>query len=363
MRRAKLHLAWKDIGDERYWYARETIKMLDPDSGKTKTKRKWHSLGVKGRTKRRTAESALRALEDEMSSSQVLVSDVSVNASIQEYLSVCTASVRPKTLQIYTSWLGDFAGRFGSLQMTEVTPRHVEYWKTDLSKRYAPTSVNIGLRSLRTWMTWATRSGFIERSAAASVKPARVPARTFPPFIPMKLFIEQVLPNVPVPRHRVAFCLAMLAGLRRQEIATLRWSQVDLKRREIRIESIEGFETKSGHGRVIPIYSTLQRELSTLPRKGMYVLGTGSGNVPADASAISHAWVRTVRALRASGLDIPAVSLHGLRHSFATWLAGDAGLSLHALRALLGHSNIQTTMIYAHIQPQIAVEQARRVDV
>lgn len=59
----------------------------------------------------------------------------------------------------------------------------------------------------------------------------------------------------------------------------------------------------------------------------------------------------------------PPITFHGLRHSFATWLASDAGINLRVLQSLLGHSTISTTMIYAHVQPQMAVEAAKKVDV
>lgn len=55
------------------------------------------------------------------------------------------------------------------------------------------------------------------------------------------------------------------------------------------------------------------------------------------------------------------VSIHTLRHSYATHLL-EAGLSLRAIQQYMGHSSLQTTMVYLHLTDSAAVDARKAIE-
>ncbi|MCT2541225.1 site-specific integrase [Sedimentimonas flavescens] len=132
-----------------------------------------------------------------------------------------------------------------------------------------------------------------------------------------------------------AFRLLILTGCRLREIQTLRWDYITDTGMELP-------DTKTG-ARRIPLPAAARAVLSTLPRTfgNPYVIeGKLEGSHITD---LQHPW----RRLRArAGLD--DVRIHDLRHTYAS-NAVSSGMPIQMVGRLLGHSQIQTTMRYAHL--------------
>jgi integrase len=134
-----------------------------------------------------------------------------------------------------------------------------------------------------------------------------------------------------------AIRLLMLTGCRCGEIKKLRWSEVDLERRCLRLA-----DSKTGR-RTVYLNTSALEVLAGIERvegNPYVIVGAKPG---AHLVGLSRSWYR-IRAK--AGLE--DLRLHDLRHSFAS-VAAASGLSLPMIGKLLGHSQPITTARYAHL--------------
>ncbi|MCI8421978.1 MAG: site-specific integrase [Lawsonibacter sp.] len=166
--------------------------------------------------------------------------------------------------------------------------------------------------------------------------------------------------------------LAGSLGLRREEICGLKWENVNFPRRVVYIR-----EARTAYGATIvqketknrasvrtlympeDVYQLLtqeqQRQELELTKPTGHVVLDQKGQ-PYSPNALSLAFTRFVRKH-----DLPRVTLHGLRHSFAT-IASFQGVSLFDIGKALGHSTPATTgRIYTHLIDRTHEETLMRV--
>ena len=152
-------------------------------------------------------------------------------------------------------------------------------------------------------------------------------------------------------KHRAMLAMIYALGLRKGELLALRVGEVNLERGTVHVTSGKG-----NKDRILPIPASLRLLLESYVREYDPEHWFFEGQYGAQYSETSIQRVFT-RAKEHSGLP-PHLTLHGLRHSYATLLKSEApaphslvvenGTPLHVLKDLLGHANIVTTQIYLH---------------
>lgn len=143
-------------------------------------------------------------------------------------------------------------------------------------------------------------------------------------------------------KHRVLLALIYSAGLRRSEVIKLKPEDIDADRMQIRIRQAKGRKD-----RYVVLSETillgLRKYYKACRPKNWLFNGKQQGN-PMAPYAVQ--WV-VREAVKKAGLK-KRVTIHTLRHSFATHLLED-GVDLFTIKEQLGHASIQTTLVYLHI--------------
>lgn len=141
---------------------------------------------------------------------------------------------------------------------------------------------------------------------------------------------------------RLVVLLGCRAGLRRGEIAALRWQDIDFKNNQIYVSP----NKTDGH-RYVPMATDLRKSLEKVKneaKKYEYVVNLGD-----TSKRSSNAYLSSYYRKLTADLSFDC-KLHKLRHTFASHLV-QAGVDLYRVSKLLGHSSIQMTEIYAHLAP------------
>lgn len=143
-------------------------------------------------------------------------------------------------------------------------------------------------------------------------------------------------------KHRTMLSLVYACGLRRSELLGLKITDVDSKRGLLIVR-----QSKGKKDRVVPLSDKtidLLREYYKYERPNKYLFEGEKLNSRYSAGSLQKV---LKSALIKSGIKKP-VTLHWLRHSFATHLL-ESGTDLRYIQEILGHNSSKTTEIYTHV--------------
>lgn len=137
----------------------------------------------------------------------------------------------------------------------------------------------------------------------------------------------------------------LYTGMRRNEIRTLCWSDIDLETRKIAVQATEmegedDFTTKSGVADTVTIPDDLVPVIKSMEHSGRFVFG---GDRPVGLQTM---YAATKKIMARAGLP-KDLSLHHLRHTYGSWLLKITG-NLKYVQDAMRHLDIATTKKYMH---------------
>ncbi|PSQ79820.1 MAG: site-specific integrase, partial [Bacteroidetes bacterium QS_1_63_11] len=148
--------------------------------------------------------------------------------------------------------------------------------------------------------------------------------------------------------------VAVGTGLRRGELLNLRWGDVDLESGRLVVRNRNGFTTKNGSERSVPLRGDALETLREMddarsPLDNEPVFVDANDDVP-KPDRISKRFKFYVRKAKLS--DREELSFHSCRHTTGSWLSMQ-GVPLRVISEILGHSNTQVTEMYSHLSPDV----------
>lgn len=218
---------------------------------------------------------------------------------------------------------------FGKLYLDEVTPQHIEEYRSARLKQRKPITTNRELALLKGMFTKAIDYGYVTANPVKKVK--MIPESDCSRKRILTQGEEERLMAEAAPHFKPFLIIALNSGMRRGEILKLAWPQVDFRSRLVHV-----VKTKRNKNRVVPMNNVLYKTL-----QGLKAEANGSERVYQS----KHVKGVFETARKKAGLE--GLRLHDLRHTFATRLI-QAGVDVFTVQKLLGHSTITMTMRYVH---------------
>jgi integrase len=305
---------------------------------------------------------------------------------------VASGKLRPNTVASYRNQMNAYViPNIGHVGLRSLSPDRLSILYGELAisgrrktkdgavKGLAPTSVRLVHITIHRMLRDALKWGLVTRNVAdlaASDVPRRASGSAMQTWSPEQLrtFLEPVSTD----RLRAMWVLMITTGLRRGEIAGLRWSSLDLDAGRLRVSNtrvvvnfkvVESGPKTEKSGREIALDpETVTVLRSHLTRQKEKRLARGTRHIdddlvftwedgsPIHPEVISKTFQRLAKAAK-----LQVIRLHDLRHSYAT-ASLEAGVSLKVVQERLGHGSIAVTAdVYSHVRPEIDQAAADKV--
>jgi len=241
-----------------------------------------------------------------------------------------------KTVKAYIYFNRDFL-HFSGKNSTNITKEDIKNYLYHLAeeKRFAASTLNQAINALKFYYGTMPKKEFVYEIKRPH-KDRKLPV------ILSQEEVAKILSSVDNVKHKVILMLVYSAGLRVGEVVRLKPEDVDSRRGLIHIKGAKGRKDRYTILSQKALEVARQYWAKYEPKKWLFS-GAREGR---------HVSTRTIQAIFEHAKEEAGikknVSVHSLRHSFATHLL-ESGTDLRYIQELLGHKSSKTTEIYTHV--------------
>lgn len=255
----------------------------------------------------------------------------------------------PKTQSAYIRAVRNFANYLGRSPDTATVDDLRNYQLHLVDAGTSPMSLNAAIIGLKFFFDVTLDRGEL----MAKMRPVRIPHKL--PVVLSKEEVGRLIAACGNLKHQTALSLAYGTGLRASEVSALKVGDIDSERMTLRVEQGKG--RKDRYAMLSPVLLERLRVWWKVARAQGKMLDGGwlfPGLDPVDPISTRQLNRAIHAAADLAGID-KRVSMHTLRHSFATHLL-EQKVDIRIIQVLLGHKKLDTTAIYTQVATDLLRE-------
>lgn len=275
--------------------------------------------------------------------------------------------------------------QFYRYNLVEITPAIIERWRTKrLNSGVSNATINRDTVAMRSIITKATEWGFLEDNPLRKLKALKVDQNPKIRYLSQdeeqRLRLALIKRESELRQDRIKgnqwreergyeklhqfsedeysdhlmpmILISMNTGLRQGELFNLEWDMIDFDKRSL---IISGEITKNSSSRYIPLNDEAFEVFQKLNKQNNKLGLVFPSKNDKPFNTVKRSWATLLKKA-----NIEQFRWHDLRHHFASKLVM-AGVDLNTVRELLGHSDIKTTLRYAHLAPEHKISAVQKI--
>ena len=201
----------------------------------------------------------------------------------------------------------------------------------------------IDLINISSSFTWAVNEEYLIENPCINIKRLKPPQKL--PLFFSRIELEQLLKAMQNEEFKALVIVAVNTGLREMELLSLQWNQIYLEKGILILDN-RNHITKGKKIRTLPLNNKVIDTLLELKiadnQENLVFQFAGITNRPKFVQNNIRKYIKLAELNK-------KLNFHSLRHTFASWLV-QKGVSIYEVSKLLGHADIKTTQIYAHLR-------------
>ena len=255
----------------------------------------------------------------------------------------------PKTQSAYIRAVRNFTKYLGRSPDTATVEDLRNYQLHLVDSGTSPMSLNAAIMGLKFFFDTTLDRGEL----MARMQPVRIPHKL--PVVLSREEVGRLIAACGNLKHQTALSLAYGSGLRASEVAALKVGDIDSERMTLRVEQGKGH--KDRYAMLSPVLLERLRVWWKVARAQGKMLDGGwlfPGLNPIEPLSTRQLNRAIHLAAELAGID-KRVSMHTLRHSFATHLL-EQKVDIRVIQVLLGHKRLETTVTYTQVATDLLRE-------